>query len=104
MTCHPAPSHTVPSLRWLRMGVVCVSGWVGLLGLGAGLAHASSPAPDVTPQMLQQATEWAQKHLSPDDVPEGDLTGRILRFSGTVDLKSATDAWLVTAVTLDILP
>ncbi|NGQ89680.1 DUF2291 domain-containing protein [Rhodobacter sp. HX-7-19] len=38
------------------------------------------------------------------DVPEGDLTGRILRFSGTVDLKSATDAWLVTAVTLDILP
>lgn len=37
-------------------------------------------------------------------VPDGDLTGRIIRFSGTVDLRAATDPWLVTVVTLDTAP
>ncbi|MEZ5753439.1 MAG: DUF2291 domain-containing protein [Paracoccaceae bacterium] len=37
-------------------------------------------------------------------VPDGDLTGKIIRFSGTVDLRSATDPWLVTVVTLDTAP
>lgn len=37
-------------------------------------------------------------------VPEGDLTGKIITFAGTVDLKAATDPWLVTAVTLSVAP
>ena len=37
-------------------------------------------------------------------VPEGDLLGKTVSFSGTVDLKSATDLWLVTTVTLSVAP
>lgn len=37
-------------------------------------------------------------------VPEGDLTGKTVSFAGTVDLKSATDPWLVTAVSLSVAP
>lgn len=37
-------------------------------------------------------------------VPEGDLVGKTVSFSGTVDLKSATDPWLVTTVTLTVAP
>lgn len=37
-------------------------------------------------------------------VPEGDLTGKTISFSGTVDLKAATDPWLVTAVTMSVTP
>ena len=37
-------------------------------------------------------------------VPEGDLTGKTISFSGTVDLKAATDPWLVTTVTLTVTP
>lgn len=37
-------------------------------------------------------------------VPEGDLVGKTLSFTGTVDLKSATDPWLVTTVTLADAP
>jgi predicted lipoprotein len=37
-------------------------------------------------------------------VPEIDLTGKTVRFSGTVDLKAVTDAWLVTTVTLSVAP
>lgn len=37
-------------------------------------------------------------------VPEGDLVGRTIAFSGAVDLKSATDPWLVTVVTLEVAP
>jgi len=37
-------------------------------------------------------------------VPEGDLVGKTVTFSGTVDLKAATDPWLVTAVTLSVAP
>lgn len=37
-------------------------------------------------------------------VPEGDLVGKTVTFSGTVDLKAATDALLVTAVTLSVAP
>ena len=37
-------------------------------------------------------------------VPEGDLTGKTVSFSGTVDLKAAGDAWLVTVVTLSVAP
>lgn len=37
-------------------------------------------------------------------VPEGELAGKTLSFSGTVDMKAAGDAWLVTAVTLSVEP
>jgi predicted lipoprotein len=37
-------------------------------------------------------------------VPEGDLVGKTVTFAGTVDFKSATDPWLVTAVTLSVAP
>jgi predicted lipoprotein len=37
-------------------------------------------------------------------VPEGDLVGKTLGFSGTVDMKAADGPWLVTAVTLTVLP
>jgi predicted lipoprotein len=37
-------------------------------------------------------------------VPEGDLTGKTVSFTGTVDLKAATDPWLVTAVSLSVAP
>jgi predicted lipoprotein len=37
-------------------------------------------------------------------VPEGELAGKTVSFSGTVDLKAATDPWLVTAVTLSVAP
>ena len=37
-------------------------------------------------------------------VPEGDLVGKTVSFSGTVDLKAAADAWLVTVVTLVVAP
>lgn len=37
-------------------------------------------------------------------VPEGDLAGKTLSFSGTVDLKTDKDPWLVTAVTLSVAP
>jgi predicted lipoprotein len=37
-------------------------------------------------------------------VPEGDIVGKTATFVGTVNLKAATDAWLVTAVTLSVAP
>ena len=37
-------------------------------------------------------------------VPEGDIVGKTVSFSGTVDLKAATEPWLVTAVTLSVAP
>lgn len=37
-------------------------------------------------------------------VPEGDLTGKMLRFSGAFDIKKPTDPWLVTVTTLDLVP
>lgn len=37
-------------------------------------------------------------------VPEGDLVGKTVSFSGTVDMKTATDPWLVTVVTLTVAP
>ena len=37
-------------------------------------------------------------------VPEGDLAGKTVSFSGTVDLKAAGDPWLVTVVTLAVAP
>ena len=37
-------------------------------------------------------------------VPEGELVGKTVSFSGTVDLKAAGDAWLVTVVTLSVAP
>ena len=37
-------------------------------------------------------------------VPEGDLVGKTVGFTGTVDLKAAGDAWLVTVVTLAVAP
>ena len=37
-------------------------------------------------------------------VPEGDLTGKTLAFSGAVSMKAATDPWLVTVVTLEPAP
>jgi predicted lipoprotein len=37
-------------------------------------------------------------------VPEGDLVGKTVSFTGTVDLKAVTDAWLVTAVSVSVAP
>lgn len=37
-------------------------------------------------------------------LPEGDLTGKTLSFQGVVPLKSATDAWSVTASSVKVLP
>ena len=37
-------------------------------------------------------------------VPDGELVGKTVSFSGTLDLKAATDPWLVTAVTLSVAP
>lgn len=37
-------------------------------------------------------------------LPEGDLTGKTLQFTGVLPLKSASEAWLVTAVTLQAVP
>lgn len=37
-------------------------------------------------------------------VPEGELTGKTVSFTGTVDLKAASDPWLVTVVTLSVAP
>jgi predicted lipoprotein len=37
-------------------------------------------------------------------VPEGELVGKTVSFTGTVDLKAATDPWLVTAITLTVAP
>lgn len=37
-------------------------------------------------------------------VPEGDLVGKTVSFTGTVDLKAAGDAWLVTVITLAVAP
>jgi len=85
MTPCTSPSHAAPAPRWLRVGALCLSAWVGLLGWGVGQARASSPAPDLTPQLIQQATEWAQQHLSPDEVPEGDLPLRPEIVIGQLD-------------------
>lgn len=38
------------------------------------------------------------------EVPEGDIVGKTVTFSGTLDLKAAGDPWLVTAVTLSVAP
>ena len=37
-------------------------------------------------------------------VPDGDIVGKTVSFSGTLDLKAATEPWLVTAVTLSVAP
>lgn len=37
-------------------------------------------------------------------VPEGELAGKSVSFTGTVDLKAATDPWLVTVVSLSVAP
>lgn len=37
-------------------------------------------------------------------LPEGDLTGKILSFEGAVPIKTATDAWVVTAALVAVLP
>jgi predicted lipoprotein len=38
------------------------------------------------------------------EVPEVELVGKTVSFSGTVDLKAANDPWLVTVVTLSVAP
>ena len=37
-------------------------------------------------------------------VPEGELVGKTVSFTGTVDLKAVGDAWLVTVITLAVAP
>jgi predicted lipoprotein len=37
-------------------------------------------------------------------VPDGDLVGKTVGFTGTLDLKSDKDPWLVTVVTLSVTP
>ena len=37
-------------------------------------------------------------------VPDGDLVGRTVSFTGTLDLKTDKDPWMVTVVTLSVAP
>lgn len=37
-------------------------------------------------------------------VPEGELTGKTLSFTGAVDLKKTTDPWLVTVTKIGVAP
>lgn len=37
-------------------------------------------------------------------LPEGDITGKKLTFTGVVPIKSAKDAWVVTATTVAVVP
>jgi predicted lipoprotein len=37
-------------------------------------------------------------------LPEGDLTGKSMTFTGVVPIKSAKDAWVVTAVSVAVKP
>lgn len=37
-------------------------------------------------------------------LPEGDLTGKTLRFTGAFDIKKPTDPWLVTVTALELVP
>ena len=37
-------------------------------------------------------------------VPDGDLVGRTVGFTGTLDLKTDKDPWMVTVVTLSVAP
>ncbi len=67
---HSGPrSPSAASARgWRSLGVLWLIGCCGLLGG----AHANTLTPAIEQPLLQQATEWAQKNLSPDEVPEGD--------------------------------
>lgn len=71
MSHRPTSPHPAPHKRWLRLGACCAVVWCSLTGLGS-LAGASTPEQALTQPLLQQASEWAQKNLSSDDVPEGD--------------------------------
>jgi len=68
MSPHPTPQPPAPQRRWWHLGVCCAIVWCGL----TGLARAATPEQALTQPLLQQASEWAQKNLSPEDVPEGD--------------------------------
>lgn len=37
-------------------------------------------------------------------LPEGDITGKTLSFTGAVPIKTAKDAWVVTATSIAVLP
>jgi hypothetical protein len=37
-------------------------------------------------------------------LPEGDITGKSMTFTGVVSIKSAKDAWVVTAVSVAVKP
>lgn len=37
-------------------------------------------------------------------VPEGDSTGKTVSFTGVIALKSATEAWLVTPIAIEVKP
>ena len=37
-------------------------------------------------------------------VPDGDLTGKTLRFTGAFDIKKLADPWLVTVTALEMVP
>lgn len=68
MSHRPTSQAPAPQKRWQRLGACCVIVWCGL----TGMAHAATPEQALTQPLLQQANEWAQKNLSPEDVPEGD--------------------------------
>ena len=68
----PSPPLTAPPTRWWRLGVC---GLVVFCGL-SGVASAGAADQALMQPLLEQANAWAQKNLSPEDVPEGDQTLR----------------------------
>ncbi len=68
MSHHTTPQPTAPLKRWSRLGACVVIGCLGWVGA----ACASSPEQALAQPLLQQANAWAQKNLSPEDLPEGD--------------------------------
>lgn len=61
-----------PQRRWQRLGASML-GLVLWLGLWTTPGRASPLDPAATQPLLQLASEWAQKNLSPDDLPAGGL-------------------------------
>lgn len=85
------------------------------LVLGLGPVIKGTALRDVAPfyefGSFRDQIEFAQLARALNDkvsatliLPEGDITGKTISFYGVVALKSATDAWVVTASSLAVTP